>query len=637
MFVRRNLLTVIGLVSGCAHGGPHRPGDERLARIAFEGNQRLSDRTLMTGLALRRVVRRGGPPDPYLVQVDADRIRGEYVRKGYLDIAVQSRVERHADQATVIYTIDEGDRAVTRTVITGLPEDLPLAKVRAQLPLVDGAPFDYDTYDLAKPALLAVVQDAGYAHARLDASVVADRANHTAIIELAYTPGPKTTFGEVEVTGATGELARAVRDRVTFAPGQPYQAQAIIETQRNLYGFGRFSTVRVQPDSGAGAIVGVRVAVAESARHEVKLGGGLGMEPAIYEVRGRAGYSIAGWPFPLDSVTLDLRPSIAVLRGRDNGDSAEPEPRLRALARLERQDLLWTYAKGTVEAGYNYLTVEAYTATGPLARLGFETPLGTRRVQLRVGWSFEYDWFRAPSPLVDEALQMRLGIDRSERIAAYQQGLIVDLRDHPIEPTLGAYAELRTTEGTKYAGGAYDYVELVPDLRGYVPLFGGAVLAARARFGAIYGDVPATERFFAGGANSERGFSERQLAPGVTGLVDTRRDELCNAPSETCQRRTVPYGGAGMIETSVEARLPIARIKGMALGAVAFLDGGDVTETPGALDPGHLHWAAGGGLRLLTVIGPVRLDVGYRLNRTGAMEPAPDSQFAYHLTIGEAF
>jgi len=47
-------------------------------------------------------------------------------------------------------------------------------------------------------------------------------------------------------------------------------------------------------------------------------------------------------------------------------------------------------------------------------------------------------------------------------------------------------------------------------------------------------------------------------------------------------------------------------------------------------------------LRLLTIVGPVRFDVGYRLNRTGIDrtgkdEPVPGSHFAYHLTIGEAF
>ena len=521
MFVRRDLLTAIALSSACAHGGVHPAGEERLAKVEFAGNRRLDDKALLTGLALHRVLERGGALEPYLVQVDADRITGEYLRKGYLDVDVRSRVERKGDAATVIYTVEEGVRAVTRTAITGLPDDVPVARVSARLPLEDGKPFDYEPFDHAKDALLGVVQDAGYAHARLDASVVADRAGHTAIIELAYTPGPKCTFGAITVTGVTGELARAVQERVAFTPGQTYSVQAILETQRNLYGFGRFSTVQVEPDKSAGEVVGVKITVAENARHEVKLGGGFGMDPVNYEVRGRAGYSIAGWPFPLDTVTLDLRPAYAVLR-----DGNSSEPRIRALGKLERQDLFWTYTKAAIEAGYNYLTVEAYTSSGPLARLGFETPLWTHKVQLRVGWGIERTDFLQISPLIEPALRAQLGIDHRERVGAYQQALVVDLRDHPIEPTLGGYGEVRITEGTRYAGSTDDYVSLVSDLRGYAPLPGRAVLAAHGRFGMIDGTVPATERFFGGGANSQRGFSERRLAPSRTGWVNSQ-NKLC--------------------------------------------------------------------------------------------------------------
>ncbi|HEX4417306.1 MAG TPA: BamA/TamA family outer membrane protein [Kofleriaceae bacterium] len=614
-----SLVAALAVLGACAHAPPHRPGEERLAAVDFEGNHQIGDGSLLSGLGLHRVLKRGGSPDPYMVQVDADRIRGEYLRKGYLDVGVTSRVERKGDDTTVIYTVEEGPRALTRVRITGVPDDVPVDEVRKLLPLEDGQPFDYEAYDLARPLLLAPVQNAGYARAKLNASVIADRATRTAVVALAYDAGPRCKFGPVEITGVSGELAEAVRERITFAQGQLYSVQAVLQTQRNLYGFGRFSTVRVTPDQGGGEVVAVQVAVSESARHEVQFGGGFGVDPVSYEVRGRAGYTIAGWPYPLDTVTVDLRPAYALLR-----DEGTFEPRIRALVRIERKDLFWTYTKASAEVGYNYLTVEAYTSYGPIARLGFETPLGTDRVTLRVGWAIEHTGFRDISMLLEDPLRQRMAIDHIELAAAYQQKLVVDLRDHPIEPKLGAYAELNTSEGTKYAGSDYQYFELVPDLRAYLPLPLGSVLAAHARYGAIYGDVPATERFFGGGSISQRGFAERRLSPyrsGDVNGVDTY----------------VPYGGAGLIDTSVEARIPLTSVKSMPLGAAVFLDGGDVTETPGGLDPWNLHWALGAGLRLQTIVGPVRLDVGYRLNRTGMGEPDPDSHLAYHLSIGEAF
>jgi outer membrane translocation and assembly module TamA len=136
--------------------------------------------------------------------------------------------------------------------------------------------------------------------------------------------------------------------------------------------------------------------------------------------------------------------------------------------------------------------------------------------------------------------------------------------------------------------------------------------------------VPATERFFAGGAESQRGFSERQMSPSITG------DVMGNTV-------TIPFGGTGLLETGVEARIPLTTLRGMPLGGVVFLDGGDNEEKPSQLNFARLNWAPGLGLRLKTAIGPVRFDVGYRVNRTGPMDPAPGSPFAFHLSLGEAF
>ncbi len=613
-------ITLLAMVAGgCARGPVHRPGDEYLAGIHVEGNHALGDSTLTTGLALKRTQKRGRAPDPYLVDVDADRIRGEYVRLGYLDVDVKARVERDGDAATVIYTINEGVRANTKISITGVDDPALVEKIREQLPLKEGEPFDYEVYELAKDPLKNVAEDAGYAHVKFTPQVIADRSTNTAIISLAYDLGPKSTFGPIELTGVEGKLRKAVESRIAFQPGQQYSTAAIAKTQRALYGLNRFSSVGVQPHKeGEGPVIATKIALSESAKHEVRLGGGLGLDPAAYEIRGRAGYTITDWPFPLDTTSVDLRPAYALLR-----DGSGFEPRIRALAKLERKDIFWTYSTGEIEGGYDYLSYEAYTTYGPRLRLGVSTPLGTDRLQLRVGWGIQQADFRNFHPLLDESLQMQIGVDDTQRVAAYTQSLVIDLRDNLIEPRLGAYAEVRVAEGTKYAGSNYDYIQIVPELRGFLPI-GPTTLAARVRSGVVVGDLAPTERFFSGGASNQRGFSERKLAPSAIGEYDG-------------SLRSIPYGGGALVETGLELRVPITTIKEMPLGAVGFVDGGDVTETYDELDVTNLHWAAGVGLRLLTIIGPVRVDVAYRLNRKGGMNPDPDSSFAFHLGIGEAF
>ena len=615
-------LVLVCAVAACHSPPPHKPGEEYLKSVQFQGNKHFKKGDLLDGLAMHRTEQAGRAPDPYQVKTDEQRLRGQYLRDGFLEIDVQSSIERKAEAATVTYKIDEGVRAQTRVVITGLPDDpeLPAALVRAQLPIPDGGPFNYQLYDDSKQKVIGVIQDAGYARAKVDASIDGDLPTHTAIITYAVFPGPKCKFGKVTIKGTNGDLRDSVEARLHFKPGQQYSTKAVAATQRDIYGMSRFSTVAVQPDNGVGDVVDMEVAVSESARHQLTFGGGFGADPISYEVRGRAGYVIAGFPTSLDTLTLDFRPAYAYLR-----DGSGYEPRVRALARVDRLDLFLTHAKGSVEVGYSYLAYEAFTLYGPEAQIGYEVPLGTKRVTVRAGYQIQQYGFSHPSSLLDADLQHQIGIDHNELLGAFKQALVIDLRDHPVEPHYGVYAELQVAEAGPYAGSQYAYQEFAPELRGYLPL-GPVVLAAKAKYGQITGDVPPTERFYGGGATSNRGFSERELSPSVTGM-DTRC--ACTL--------TVPYGGAGEIETSLEARFPIMHVKSMPLGGVAFLDGGDVTNTASQLDPSNLNWAAGLGLRLLTVVGPVRVDFGYRLNRTGPNDPEPLSKWAFHLSLGEAF
>lgn len=620
MTMRLAVLAAIGLALGCGSKQKTRnPNDEYLKSVKFEGNKKLSSKSLVAGLALERTRKSGRSPDPYQVEVDGDRIRGKYLRDGYLDIDVRSRVERAGNAATVTYKVEEGVRATTRVVIRGLPVDpeLPVARVRAQLPLADGAPFSYAVYDASKEALMRVVEDAGYAHAKLETTVYADRSRREAVVTLDYAPGPKCVFGPVTITGVDGALAEAVRNRLAFHTGEPYSTRAIAQSQRALYALGRFGTVQVQPSRDEKREVAVTVSVTEGSRRTVELGGGFGIDPLAYEVRGRAGYTITGWPFDLDTATIQLRPAYALFR-----DGNTYEPRMRAVAKIERQDVFWTHSTGETEVGYNYLSTLPYTSYGPHVRLGFGTPILTRRLQLRVAWGLERLDFNHIAPAIDP-LAMQLHLDEAQLVGAYSQAVSLDLRDHPIETTQGGYAEVRVTEGTRYAGGRFDYLEVVPELRGYLPVWKpwGAMLAGRVRAGSITGKVPVTERLFSGGASSHRGFGERGLAPFAT---EQNGD-------------VIPYGGAALLELGLEARMRLGTIRTIPIGGVIFLDGGDVTEKANEIEVGNLHWAAGIGLRAHTLVGPIRADLGYRLNRFGPMEPSPGSRFAFHLSLGEAF
>ena len=76
------------------------------------------------------------------------------------------------------------------------------------------------------------------------------------------------------------------------------------------------------------------------------------------------------------------------------------------------------------------------------------------------------------------------------------------------------------------------------------------------------------------------------------------------------------------------------------LGAVLFLDGGNVWTDPWNFRMNDLRYDVGPGLRYQTPIGPIRADIGYQLNPIPGLlvngKPEP-RRFRFHFSIGQAF
>jgi outer membrane protein insertion porin family/translocation and assembly module TamA len=110
-----------------------------------------------------------------------------------------------------------------------------------------------------------------------------------------------------------------------------------------------------------------------------------------------------------------------------------------------------------------------------------------------------------------------------------------------------------------------------------------------------------------------------------------------------------PLGGLTLWEASIEARIPFP--VDAPLYGVTFLDASDLTRTVGRIRLSVPHLTAGFGLRYVTAVGPIRLDVGYRIpgaQALGKSELPPEEgrpggnvlglfPGAVHLAIGEAF
>ena len=130
-------------------------------------------------------------------------------------------------------------------------------------------------------------------------------------------------------------------------------------------------------------------------------------------------------------------------------------------------------------------------------------------------------------------------------------------------------------------------------------------------------DLPASERFFAGGDTSIRGF----------GL------DMVGLTPQTISPSGFPRGGNAVLILNGELRVPVWR----QVGAAFFVDGGNVWDRVTNVELSQVRGTYGFGLRYQSPIGPLRLDLGFKLDRgflpTGEREKLTE----LHISLGQAF
>jgi outer membrane translocation and assembly module TamA len=129
-------------------------------------------------------------------------------------------------------------------------------------------------------------------------------------------------------------------------------------------------------------------------------------------------------------------------------------------------------------------------------------------------------------------------------------------------------------------------------------------------------DLPASERFFAGGDTTVRGWGQDQL--GTPATLDLNG---------------FPKGGNSVVVLNAELRVPVWRD----VGVVAFLDGGNVFRRIEDFDVSEIRGAAGFGLRYRSPVGPLRLDLGFKLDRQTLPNGREERPTALFVSLGQAF
>jgi outer membrane protein assembly factor BamA len=654
--------------------------------------------------------------DPNAVVRDAGRLTVFYRREGYFGTRVTPRVEPEAPgdpDVQVTFIIRRGDPVILDTLrLEGISGVLDSAATLRALPSQQGELFDLDDFTLSADRVLRDLQTRGHAYAEVlrnyDADTLADRATAT----ITAIPGPVVRVDSIIVTGADELGRRTALRQLGFRPGDVLQLPRLADAQRNLYSLElvQIASVALAPDSlqktpDDSTNATILVAIAEADEHQAEASVGFGTVECFRVDGNWRDRSFTGGG---RRVSVDASVSKIGVSGRTEtglggnlcSGSTSDVVAIDSIASALDYRLSVEFNQPFFISPRNQLTANVYgerqsqvdflrEAIG--ARVAVTHRLAPRTsligsIDIEKGKTIAEPVLFCTAFLICTPEDVNRVAGRRFR-NSLGLNFLQDRTDHPLDATRGHILRTGVAWAAPFLSSDVTFVRWTGEGSAYRIVRPSWVFAGSLRLGNFFQTaslnptrseedfLPPEERFYAGGANSVRGYGRNMLGPGVyfarystidsiSGLivparqVDQESGDTTITVLEACDDCAdfVPTGGTSVAVINAELRFPSPFLRRQ-LRLAAFIDAGSVSN--GNLwDARDWRITPGVGLRILTPVGPARVDMAYNpygpsngvlyvLSEDGEIVRARDdfseptggffSKLQFHVAIGQAF
>lgn len=592
----------------------------KLVHIGISGNRYFTTEALRERMFLRTASFLEFPHGRYsenLLSRDQDSIASLYQSNGFRDVKVTHRLDDgyqgHKGDLVVFLEVQEGPQYLIGDLQVDGIERLDKAAILPLLSSIAGQPFSEYNVAVDRDVILGRYFAAGFPNATFEWSSKPASAPHR--IDLRYTIMENSRQFVRKVLFNPDALKHTrpslVYRNLQVSPGDPLSPTAITDTQRRLYDLGIFSRVdtAIQNPDGDTDQKYVLYDLEEARRWSIATG--VGAEFA----------RIGGCDYCLDAPAgqTGFAPRVSFDITRSNLWGVAHRVSLRTLlSTLEKEAVLtytWPHFRGN-----DNLTLDItglYLDSKDVRTFSYKREEGSMQLQQKVGkgLTLQYRYtYRGVS--IDQATlkvtpEIIPLLSQPVRLGLLSGSLIQDRRDDPVEPHKGIYNTLEIGLAEHIFGSQRDFVRFLARNATYHPLGKRFVLARNTEFGDIdafhysgnaLDAIPLPERFFGGGASSNRGFPDFQSGP---------RD------IET----GFPIGGTALFFNQTELRFPLI---GENIGGVLFHDFGNTfssldnfsarVKQRDLQDFDYMVHAVGFGIRYRTPVGPLRMDLAYSIN-----------------------
>ena len=644
----------------------------RIAEVEIGGNVSLPRSELDPGLRLR-------PGQPFVggrLDAGVAAIQDLYRRRGFAAVRVRSSVDplpatAASSQVAVIIriVIIENVQTIVGSLRLVGNRSVPEASLLEGLGLRAGSEFVGLQMAADRDAIQLKYGNLGYLNAIVEVSPGLSADSSLADIVFTVQEGSRMFVDHVLIVGNVRTGRETIERELQIRPGDPLGLAALTESHRRITALGLFRRTRItQLAHGNEALRDVVITVEEVPPTTVGYGGGFEVSQRIRrgeEPGGLASEQLEFAPRAFFEITrrnlfgknrtvnfftrISLRsknvptfPTDGPLRGVS--DSGYGFSEYRVLGTFREPQVF-----GIAATAFLTATIEQQIRSSfNFARRAFDAALN-RRISRAASVSGSYQV--QSTRLFDERVRQsdRPLIDRlfpQVLLASFSASGVHDTRDDQLGPSAGQYFSAIGQLAARPIGSEVGFVKsyFTAQLFRTLSRSNGIVVAGSARIGMATGfprdvvrggdqgesmldpsgqpivdvvkDLPASERFFAGGDTTVRGFAIDQLGT-----------------PDTIDKDGIPIGGSALVIFNVELRVPV----GGGVGVVGFFDSGNVFERTTDIDLGQLRSAVGLGLRYRSPVGPIRLDIGFKVNRRDLVPGRPEKWAVWHISLGQAF
>ncbi len=582
-----------------------------------------------------------------------------YRQSGYPRVHVDTMVRRGSGAVSVRFLITEGPSVRVRSLaVTGTEGIVSPRDLIRDLPLAVNDPFNRFRFEAAADTIRNALRNRGYPFVEVFRRYDVNEDSLVADLAFEVEPGPRAVIGRVMVEGTQQVDEEVVRRMIPLRVGELYRQSALRETQRDLYRLGLFNYASVTlvdslPAGPGDTTVTVRVQVAEGALHRLRLGAGYGTVDCFRVLGTWTAHDLLGGGRVLD---LGARASkIGV------GSPLEADLHRTflcgALKRDEGSERLNLNYNLTVSVREPYffsrrvravlsLSAERHSEVGAFVREAVGGTFSLTRetrwdIPITLSYSLSYGRTLAEPAtfcafLLVCAVEDTLLFAERRLQSTLSAALVRDRSNSVLEPTRGNVLSAQLSHASRTIGSdeLIQFTKGSVEFASYHYLARRTVFAWRVRAGTIVSPkvlvggqevriVPPAERFYGGGPNSVRGFSQNLLGP-VVYVVDTTSERTAIVRDPQTGRETTvagfdtltaPTGGNQLFFANAELRFPLPLFSGR-LGGALFVDAGQVVERDEVrgeriLSLRDFRITPGAGVRIATPLGPVRLDLAY--------------------------